>query len=146
MTARAAVPADITALMRAAYEHASLYPHLTPEPEKVLALLRDATGSRQNFARVIERDGRIVSGLLACSFPHGWARKSTSTIMLWWSGERGDGRALLRAYREWVESRPIIRAAGLYLDFEAPEWLPGLMEAEGFRRVGGSMQWLRGVS
>lgn len=143
---RQAVLVDAPQLLERALAMAALYPHLTPEPDKIRALLREVLSSRQGFAQVIERDGRIVSGLVASSAPHGWARKSMSQILLWWSGERGDGRALLRAYREWVESRPVIRAAGLYLDFEAPEWLPGLMEAEGFRRLGGSMQWLRGGS
>ncbi len=146
MTIRTASLADAQALLQVALEQAKRYPHLTPEPEKICALLREVLSSRQGFTQVIERDGRIVSGLLAASAPHGWARKSMSQILLWWSGERGDGRALLRAYREWVESRPVIRVAGLYLDFEAPEWLPCLMESEGFRRLGGSMQWLRGGS
>jgi hypothetical protein len=122
----------------------ALYPHLTPEGEKIELMLRDAISSRQGFARVIERDGELVAGLVAISAPHGWARKGMSQVLLWWSNERGRGRELLQAYRAWVESRPVIRVAGLYVDFEAPEWLGSFMESEGFQRLGGSYQWLRG--
>ena len=39
----------------------ALYPHLTPEGEKIELMLRDAISSRQGFARVIERDGELAA-------------------------------------------------------------------------------------
>lgn len=140
---RKAVLADIPQLLTWALDMAQLYPHLTPDKDKVRELLREVISGPSHFAQVIERDGLIVSGLLAVSQPHGWAQKQVSQIALWFSGERGDGRALLAAYREWVAGRPAIRAAGLMLDFEAPYWLAPFMASEGFRPVGGSLQWLR---
>jgi hypothetical protein len=145
MIMRAAVLSDQKGLVDLALSQAvAIYPNFTPELEKITDLVREAITSRQYFAVVIERDGVIVSALLANSCPHGWARKSVSQIMLWVSGQRGDGRAMLRAYMEWVESRPIIRMAGMFVDYAAPEWLPDFMVSEGFTHSGGALQWFRG--
>jgi hypothetical protein len=102
-------------------------------------LMRLLISSRAHFAWVADNDGAVTGALLAATGDNAWAKKKHSAVLLWLSRTAGDGAALLRKYRDWVLTRPVIRVAGFspdINDIDPRAWK--LAERIGFERHGGS--------
>ena len=76
-----------------------------------LRLIVEQLGSKQHYFKVIEQDGQIVALLAALTNDNLWAEKKCSMPIAWWSDKPGAGRDLLRDYRDWVRSRPVLKFA-----------------------------------
>lgn len=116
-----------------------MYPALKVDIKKINDEL-EAIG-RYEYAKVVaRRENCAVEGcLIARTAPNLWAQRNHAAIVLWYSDLPGGGVALLRDFRQWVQSSRKIRLAGFAHDSEymAPEMLK-LVERVGFKEHGGS--------
>lgn len=137
---RPATLADIYAIEGIAAPELEKYPELKPDLKKIRKLNTLAISSAKHFSwvSVNERD-EVCGALVAVSSENLWAQRQNCIVALWKSEIVGDGRRLMKEFLKWVNTRRIIRAAGIVPDNNQTDprvWK--LMERLGFRRYGGA--------
>lgn len=137
---RPATLADANAIKEMAAVETAKYPGLLPDQKKISKLVTMAISSAKHFCwvSVDERD-RPVGALVAVSSENLWAQRQNCIIALWKSEIVGDGRRLLKEFLKWVDTRRIIRVAGIVPDNnETDPRVWKLMERFGFKQYGGA--------
>ena len=90
---------------------------------------------------VVERDGRICSALGVVSQELWFTKRHYATNLFLCTNNKGKGTAgfLLRRFKKWVNSRPIIKDVTLAVTSEIGdiERVEKLYQAVGFKRLGG---------
>lgn len=142
---RKAVVADYPECLGVASSLFHLYPQLIPNKDSIKRIFDECVSGARNCAWVSEIDGRIVGCLMAISYDHLWAQKQSSSVLIWACQESGDGIRLLKKYRDWVDSRAVIRRGGFQFDFECDARVYRALEACGFARRGGCFLREKGV-
>ena len=117
-------------------------PYLRINREKIYHVANALLG-KQNYFRVIEREGEVVAILAALTNENLWAEKRCSLPIIWWSKSPGCGVRLLRDYRKWVDSRPVLRFAAFYYQYHWDDRVGRLLELTGFAKEGGAYLFRR---
>lgn len=120
------------------------YPSLIPNHQSIKQLFSECVSGSRNFAMASEIDGVIVGCIFALSFDHIWAQKQSSSVIMWSCEKSGDGVRMLRAYRDWIDSRPVIRIGGFQFDIDLDVRVHELLVRFGFERKGGCFLRIKG--
>lgn len=136
---RPATLADVNAIFDIAICETAMYPKLMPDKEKVRHGIIQAVSSAKHFCWVSERDGDVVGALIGLSSDNLWAQRQNCIVVLWASYVVGGGIRLMKEFLKWVDSRRIIRVAGIVPDTdEISSRALRLAELLGFRKCGGA--------
>ena len=136
---RPAIFSDIYAIEGIAAFESLKYPDLLIDPKKVRKVLTTAISSPSHFAWVSEGKDGVEGALIAVSSDNLWAQRQNCLITFWTSAIVGDGRRLMKEFLKWVDTRRIIRVAGIVPDNnETDPRVWKLMERLGFKRYGGA--------
>lgn len=137
---RPATLSDIYAIEGIAASEALKYPELKIDSKKVRHLITTAISSAKHFCWVSVDDNDEVYGALAgISSENLWAQRQNCIVALWYSAIHGDGVRLMKEFLKWVDTRRIIRVAGIVPDnneIDPRVWQ--LAERLGFRKHGGA--------
>jgi hypothetical protein len=137
---RPAILADVEAIIAIGEVEACAYPRLKPDFKKMRKLVTMAISSAKHFCWVSEdQSGNVTGTLVGVSSENLWAQRQNCIVALWKSEIVGDGRRLMKEFLKWVDTRRIIRMAGIVPDSNQTDpraWK--LMERLGFRRYGGA--------
>ncbi len=115
------------------------------DAHKLAGAVRYAIDSPAGFARVAERDGLVVGGLLAMAVPHYFSPDEVACdLALFVAPEHRGGMAasrLVAAYRDWGKAKGFAKVQmGVMAGVEA--WMvEALCERLGARRVGVVMEF-----
>jgi len=140
---RPATLMDRVQLIGLAMEYAELYP-LRPDKDKLSRMIVEAISTKRHFIRVSEERGKIKGALVAITSDNIWAQKQCCHIIFWATTITGEGAALLREFKQWLQGRQVIRVAGFAPDLEVDERTWKLTERMGFIKHGGAYLWYRG--
>lgn len=137
---RPAILADVSAIYSVAWYEAQRYEKLLPDAKKMRHGITAAISSAKHFCWVSVDDEGVLSGaLIGLSSGNLWAQRDNCLVALWKSEIVGDGRKLMREFLKWVDTRRIIRVAGLVPDNNHVDPLVwSLAERLGFRKHGGA--------
>lgn len=137
---RPATLADVNAIFDIAIKQAELYEQLIPDVKKIRYGIIQAVSSAKHFCWVDEDiNGEVGAVLIGLSSDNLWAQRQNCFIALWYSRIANSGRVLLLKFKEWVESRRIIRVAGLVHDTdEMDQRVFHLLDRMGFKQCGGT--------
>ncbi len=90
---------------------------------------------------VVERDGQICGALGVVSTELWFTKRHYATNLFLCANNKGRGSAgfLLRKFKRWVDSRPIIKdvTLGITSEIGDPERVEKLYQTVGFKRLGG---------
>ena len=90
---------------------------------------------------LVERDGQICAALGVVSTELWFTKRHFATNLFLCSNNKGKGSAgfLLRKFKKWVDSRPIIKdvTLGVTSEIGDTERVGKLYQAVGFKRLGG---------
>lgn len=136
---RPATLSDLMAIHEIAICEAHSYSELLPDREKIHKGIMTAISSAKHFAWVSEDDEQVSGALIGLTCSNLWAQRDNCIVALWRSAIVGDGRQLMKEFLKWVDTRRIIRVAGLVPDSNHVDprvW--DLAERLGFRKHGGA--------
>lgn len=137
---RPATLSDIYAIEGMAAIEAQKYPKLLIDPKKVRKLLTMAISSAKHFCWVsVDEKDYPTGALVGVSSENLWAQRQNCIVSFWKAEIVGDGRRLMKEFLKWVDTRRIIRVAGIVPDNDQTDprvWK--LMERLGFRKYGGA--------
>lgn len=134
---RTATPSDTQDLVKIATRLASeFYPGLRPDHSAIRQTVTGCIASPSSFVRVSLDGDRVVGGLIAFTERGGWFERAVCRVGLLYTTVAGDGAAMLRELRRWVERRPAIKAVQIVVDFNEPERVGLLLSRVGFPRLG----------
>ena len=95
---------------------------------------------------VVERDGEICGALGVVSTELWFSKRHYATNLFLCTNDSGKGSAgfLLRAFKRWVNGRPIIKDVTLAITSEIgdPERVEQLYQAVGFKKLGGLFRYV----
>ena len=138
-------PQDIESIVDIAVESVSQ----NPIPVRIdRDAMRDAAEdclSPSNFLMVSEIDGVVVGAVAAVSQPSFWFQRQQCSVLLYYSRTTGEGLKLLRAFAEWVKSRPAIKVAVLECEPETDPRLFDFMGNLGFSRRSTNLVYVRNL-
>ena len=136
---RPAVLSDFYAITGLAAVEAVKYSRLKIDRDKIYKAVKESISSARHFCWVEVDDNDDVTGaLIGLTSDNLWAQRSNCFVALW-KAENGSGRALLQAFKDWVQSRRVIRVAGFVPDSDHIDWRAyALAERMGFKRNGGA--------
>ena len=135
---RSATIHDLKIFVAIAKTETKHFPWLRPDTSKIKNIIVECVSSKQHYAKLIGRQGEVVSVLIAYTLENVWAEKRCSNVMLWLSLVGGEGVKLLRDYRNWVNSRPVLRFAGFDPQIDWSPRTSDLLIHTGFQKYGGS--------
>lgn len=121
-----------------AIDQTAMYSDLTADREKIRRGITQAISAAKHFCWVSEQDGQITGTLVGLSSDNLWADRQNCIVALWVSRAASSGVWLMKEFLKWVDSRRIIRVAGIVPDTDEIS-LRSLRLAEllGFRKHGG---------
>jgi len=103
--------------------------------------LQTMLSSNMHKIWIIERDGEICAALGVVSQELWFTKRHYATNLFLCANNKGKGTAgfLLRRFKRWVDSRPIIKDVTLAVTSEIgePQRVEQLYQAVGFKRLGG---------
>lgn len=137
---RPATLADVEAIWRIGVYETRVYKELKPDTKKIRNSIIQAISSASHFAWVsVDVHNDVQGALIGLTSGNLWAQRKNCLVALWSSYIAGDGAKLLREFKRWVQSRRVIRVAGLVPDSENIDTRAyDLAERIGFRRCGGT--------
>jgi hypothetical protein len=136
---RPATLADVNAIYDLAMFETRTYLELKPDAKKIRKGIVMAISSAKHFCWVSENGAGLKGALIGLSSENLWAQRQNCIVALWKSEIVGDGRRLMKEFLKWVDTRRIIRVAGIVPDNnETDPRVWKLMERLGFRRYGGA--------
>ncbi len=136
---RPAEKADVDALYTFVLGYKDRYPRLRLHTNHGYDMLETMVTVGRHYTMLSTVEDRIAGALLAATTDHIWAEGMGSQILFWVSRVPGDGRILLRRYRQWVMGRrTTICVAGFCPDLVMDPRAWQLAERVGFERRGGS--------
>ena len=119
------------------------FDYMRPDPDKIKHSIVDAISSAQNFAIKAVSDGEIVGALGSLTIDNLWAEKKCSIAVFFRSYKAPAGAMLIKAYREWLDSRPVIRVGGFAPSFDMGCRTTLLLEHLGFTNEGGNFLYCK---
>jgi len=137
---RPATLMDVEAIWRISIFETRAYRELKPDTKKIRDEITQAISSARHFAWVsVDVHNDVQGALIGLTSDNLWAQRKNCIVALWSSVIVGDGAKLLRELKRWVQSRRVIRVAGLVPDSEhIDQRAYKLAERIGFRRYGGT--------
>lgn len=145
---RPATTADIPRLVElgcAMHAESPAFRGMRFDADKLAGVIAAAIGSPAGFVRVIERDSRVVGGMVAMAAPHYFSPDLVACdLALFIAPEHRGGMAaarLLSAYRDWGRDLGVAKVQlGVMAGIEA--WMvEALCERLGARRAGVVMEF-----
>ena len=137
---RPATLSDIYAIEGIAAIEALRYPELKIDPVKVCHLITTSISSAQHFCWVsVNENNEVYGALVGVTSENMWAQRKNCIVALWTSKIVGDGIRLMREFLKWIDTRRIIRIAGIVPDnneVDPRAWK--LAERLGFCKHGGA--------
>jgi hypothetical protein len=136
---RPATLSDAAAIFGMAVLEAEKYEMLTLDSKKIRRGITQAISGANHFCQVSVNDGRVDGVLIGLTSHNLWAERRNCFVALWRAKVPGQGLQLLRAFKEWVQSRRVIRVAGFVPDsnhIDSRAYL--IAERIGFTRCGGA--------
>ena len=134
---RPATLADLEAIFVIATHQCRGYEGLRLDKDKIRSGIIQSISGASHFCWVSENNGITYGALIGLTSDNLWAQRKNCIVALWVSA--GDGAALLRKFKEWVQSRRAIRVAGLVPDSDHIDRRAYLLaERIGFKRCGGA--------
>ena len=136
---RPATLMDFNTIVEMAMVETRGYDKLLPDTDKIHRGVTQAISSAKHFCWVSEHDGAITGALIGLSSANLWAQRQNCIVALWTSFKAGDGRKLMKEFLKWIDTRRIIRVAGIVPDSNHVDprvWK--LVERLGFRKYGGA--------
>lgn len=137
---RPATLADIDSIFGIAIYEVRKYENLRPDVDKMKNVIRHVISSAKHFCWVCtdsqNRANGVIVGLVNNNL---WAQRQSCNIVLWVSDIPGEGVKLLRALRDWIQSRRAVKVVGFAPDLDDIDprvWK--LAEMMGFKRYGGA--------
>lgn len=137
---RPATLADLATIIAIGEVETRKYPKLKPDFEKIRHIATIAISSAKHFCWVSEdRPGNVTGALVGISSDNLWAQRQNCMVTLWKSEIVGDGVKLMKEFLKWVDTRRIIRVAGVVPDNnEVDSRVWRLVERLGFHKYGGA--------
>ena len=137
---RPAILADVDAIFSIAVHETAGYDRLRLDVDKIRKGITQAISSARHFAWVaVDSQDRPCGALIGLTSENLWAQRKNCFIALWASDIPGEGRKLLKEFRDWVLSRRAIRVAGFVPDSDHVDWRAyAIAERMGFKRNGGT--------
>ena len=137
---RPATLADVEAIWRIANFETRIYKELKPDTKKIRDGIIQAISSARHFAWVsVDVHNDVQGALVGLTSNNLWAQRKNCVVALWSSYIVGDGAKLLREFKRWVQSRRVIRVAGLVPDSNNIDQRSyDLAGRIGFQRCGGA--------
>lgn len=137
---RPATLADVEAIWRISLFETRKYRKLKPDADKIRKGIIQSISSARHFAWVsVDVHNDVQGVLIGLTSSNLWAQRKNCIVALWSSYIVGDGAMLLRELKRWVQSRRVIRVAGLVPDSEhIDRRVYNLAERIGFERCGGA--------
>lgn len=115
------------------------------DADKLADAMRCAIDSPAGFARLAERDGMVIGGLVAMAVPHYFSSDSVACdLALFVAPEHRGGMAaarLVAAYRDWGRALGVAKVQLGVMTGVAPEAVEGLCIRLGARRAGVVMEF-----
>ena len=134
---RPATLADLGAIMDIALSETVAYSDLRPDRDKIRSGIIQSISGASHFCWVSEEAGGVSGALIGLTSDNLWAQRKNCIVALWAAMVSGDGAALLRKFKEWVQSRRAIRVAGLVPDSDHIDRRAYLLaDRIGFKRCG----------
>ena len=119
------------------------FDYLRPDPDKIKHSIVTAVSSAQNLAIKAVSGGEIVGALGSLTIDNLWAEKKCSIAVFFRSYKSPAGAMLVRAYRDWLDSRPVIRVGGFAPSFDMDCRATLLLERLGFVNEGGNFLYCK---
>ena len=117
------------------------YRDISVNDKVVKTNLIDMLSSQMHKIWLVERDGEICAALGVVSTELWFTKRHFATNLFLCSNNKGKGSAgfLLRKFKKWVDSRPIIKDVTLGVTSEIGDTkrVGKLYQAVGFKRLGG---------
>jgi hypothetical protein len=104
----------------------------------MVELLTTAISGAQHYCWVAEDEQGLGGVIIGVTGDNMWAQRKNCNIVAWVSRIPGAGATLLRGFRDFVKSRPVIKVAGACPDLEVDPRVWDLAERIGFKRRGGA--------
>lgn len=135
---RPAILADVEAIFGIAVYEARGYENMLVDPEKVRKGIIQSISAAKHFCWVeVDTQDRPIGVLIGLTSDNLWAQRKNCLVTLW--SACGEGATLLRKFKQWVQSRRVIRVAGLIPDANHIDWRAyAIAERMGFKRNGGA--------
>ena len=135
---RPALLSDVDAIFSEAIFSCRGYENLLPDIVKIRKAIIQSISSARHYARVsVDSQDRPIGVLIGLTSDNLWAQRKNCLVALWSASKPGDGAALLRDFKEWVQSRRIIRVAGFVCDSDhIDQRAYSIAERIGFKRCG----------
>jgi hypothetical protein len=119
------------------YEAERRYPQMKADVEKIVGGVRMVVRDSAHFAWVsVNTAGAVTGVLLAVTGDNLWAQRKYANVVIWVSRLGGDGAALLRQFKKWVQAGRAIRVAGLLPDCDVDPRALKLAQRIGFKEQG----------
>ncbi len=134
MGIRKAVPKDIQAITDLGVE--SLQQHDYPlriSRNKVFQVARECVSSANNFAWVAVKDGKIQGAVGALVGENLFHERKKCSVVMYYSKIPGDGIAMMRTLKRWVEGRPGIKMTEFVLEMDGDPRIELLLARLGFK-------------
>ena len=108
---RPATQQDIPAVIELSLEALSIdgYTGLVPSRERTAITVQECVCSAKNFSWVSEVDGVICGGLGVLVMPFMMYERNQAVIAMWYCPRSSDGLKLLREFKTWMSTKPMIR-------------------------------------
>ena len=117
------------------------YKDIPPQTKLARTNLQVMLSSPMHKVWVVERDGQICAALGVVSQELWFTKRHYATNLFLCANNKGKGTAgfLLRRFKKWVDSRPIIKDVTFAVTSEIGdiERVEKLYQAVGFKRLGG---------
>ena len=136
---RPATLADVESIFGIAVFECRGYEGLLLDAEKIRMGIKQSISSARHFAWVsVDTQDRPCGILIGLTSDNLWAQRKNCLVALW-SATNGNGVTLLRQFKQWVQSRRVIRVAGFVPDSDHIDQRAYLIaERLGFRKCGGA--------
>ena len=123
------------------FHEEGVYKDISPQTQLAHTNLQVMLSSPMHKIWVIEREGEICASLGVVSQELWFTKRHYATNLFLCANNKGKGTAgfLLRRFKKWVDSRPIIKDVTLAVTSEIGdvERVEKLYQAVGFKRLGG---------
>lgn len=108
---RPATQMDIPAAIELSMDALSIdgYSELVPSRERTAITVQECICSAMNFSWVSEVDGVVVGALGALVMPFMMYERNQAVIVMWYCPGSSEGLKLLREFKSWVSTRPMIK-------------------------------------
>jgi hypothetical protein len=107
---------DFSAIFELAVAETAKYEDLRMDESKIRKGIVQSISSANHFAWVAQNNGKVDGAIIGLTSENLWAQRKNCIVALWKATVPGDGAALLREFKDWVQSRRAIRVAGLVPD------------------------------